>query len=83
MVVPLHKAASGGTPEIIKALIASGADIMARDDNGSTPLHASSMKTGQALLALGADVMARDDDGDTATQWHYFLLSALKKLKLW
>ena len=47
----------------------AGADIMARDDRGQTPLHYAAMwgtpANNQLLLAAGADVMARDKDGNT------------------
>ena len=47
----------------------AGADIMARDDRGQTPLHyAASSDTPaniQALLDAGADAKAKNEDGKT------------------
>ena len=47
------------------------ADVMARDEDGDTPLHkAASFGTSaniQALLAAGADVMARSENGARCT----------------
>lgn len=60
--------------ESIKLLIASGANVNARDDNGNTPLHgASSSFRGftdlpeiiRILLDAGAKVDARNNDGVT------------------
>ena len=58
-----------GTNEIIQALLAAGADITARHECGSTPLHSAASfgtaETIQALLDAGADVMAEEGDGWT------------------
>ena len=57
----LHKAASGGHVECVVALLEAGADIEARNLDGSSPLCVSSSlpdcgATAQALLDHGADV---------------------------
>ena len=63
---PLHRA---GYPEVIQPLLAAGADVMARDVSGSTPLHWAALHDApasiQALLAAGADAKAKDKDGET------------------
>ena len=67
---PLHFAAGYfGTPANIQALLAAGADVMARDENGKTPLHwAAEYGTSANILALladGADGKAKDENGKT------------------
>ena len=58
-----------GTEETIRALLAAGADISARNECGSTPLHSAASRgtaeTIKALLDGGADVMAEEADGWT------------------
>ena len=53
----------------VQAELAAGADVMAREEDGTTLLHfAATSGTPaniQALLAAGADVMARTKDGWT------------------
>jgi ankyrin repeat protein len=50
-------------------MIAAGADVNARDDNGDTPLHYSAGKGHAAgiasLLAAGADAGATNNAGET------------------
>ena len=64
---PLHVAVSHGDAAGVEALVAAGADVMARDGLGWTPLHhAASLAEVAILLAAGADVMARSRyDGRT------------------
>ena len=57
----------------VQAELSGGADVMARNEYGSTPLHYAA-RSGtpaniQALLAAGADVMARDKYGGTPLHW--------------
>ena len=62
---PLHGAAQTGTwnpvaDEVIAALLAAGADVNAKTDNGTTPLHfANTAMAVTALLAAGADPNAK------------------------
>ena len=57
----------------MQPLLAAGADVMARDEDGSTPLHwAASNGTPaniQALLDAGADAKAKNKHGHTP--WDY------------
>jgi len=58
---PLHDAARHGSLEAVQALIDAGADLEARDEDGSTPLmladrhQASSIDISEALLDGGAE----------------------------
>ena len=53
----------------VQAELNKGADVMAREETGVTPLHLAAFHGTpvniQALLAAGADVMARDETGWT------------------
>ena len=71
-VTVLHKALhiySGSRLAIVRQLIAAGADVNARMNDGRTPLHfASGFNVPDAvplLLRAGAAVDARDEDGNT------------------
>lgn len=54
----------------VKALIAAGSNVNAKDEKGVTPLMAASLlghiEVVRALLAAKADVNAKDDEGTTA-----------------
>lgn len=67
---PLHAAAAyNPTPGIVTALVAAGADLDARDDEGGTPLHAAWANRRpivDELLQSGADPLARDERGRVA-----------------
>ena len=68
-VAPIHSAVAGGEVEIVRDLLASGADVHARE-GGFTPLHGAAAEGNvemvQLLLAHGADPNARSDTGKTA-----------------
>ena len=60
---PLHFAS---TAEVVKALVAVGANVMAADSVGRTPLHlAGNAEVAQALIDAGAQVMAENPKGLT------------------
>ena len=65
----LHCAINENQNLIINNLINSGANIMAMDKDGNTPLHFASMMGNDSvvykLLALGANVNAMDGQGVT------------------
>ncbi len=67
---PLIKAVSKGDTTTVRALLAKGADVQARDAAGRTALMYAAENgdptTVQALLTNGADVNARDWQGWTA-----------------
>jgi cytohesin len=67
---PLHYAVlREDKPEAVEALLAHGASVDHRDDQGSTALHHPAnmghLETCRALLAAGADANAQDSYGNT------------------
>src|SRR5579871_5185174 len=60
-------AADFGPPIVVKALLARGARVNARDRQGCTALHYAAwngrVKNVQLLLAAGADVNVKENDG--------------------
>ena len=67
---PLHSAAAGGRLEICKRLVAAGADVNAREQDGFTPLQIAAENEQIELVRLflenGADPLASAADGRTA-----------------
>ena len=66
-------AAQGGHAAAIAALLAAGAEINAKDNDGGTALmlaaeggHAAAI---EALLAAGAEINAKENDGMTALMY--------------
>ena len=74
----LREAAIVGHVETVQALIAAGADILAKDASGATPLHYAAKfghtETVQALIAAGADIDAKDNNGETPLLYATHLL---------
>jgi ankyrin repeat protein len=75
---PLHLAASDGYKEIAELLLASNANVNARDNHLSTPLHQVAASGGHAdlmelLIDHKADVNAVDENG--LTPLHYATLT--------
>ena len=68
-VTPLHSAAAAPSLEIVRALLAAGADPRARQASDFTALHSAAQngdpELAQALLDAGADPEAETDDGRT------------------
>ena len=66
---PLHQAALSGDYDQAATLIAAGADVNARDENGAAPLQyavrASHLDIVTLLLTQGADVNTADRIGET------------------
>jgi ankyrin repeat protein len=67
--ISFHGAAMMGMIELVKQHIASGTDVNAKDDSGSTPLHRAALngrkETVELLIANGAEVNAKDNLGWT------------------
>jgi ankyrin repeat protein len=65
----LHWAAAEGHEDVAEALIAHGADVNLKDNDGDTPLHKVTSRGHkeivELLIAHGADVNAQNNDGHT------------------
>jgi ankyrin repeat protein len=70
---PLHFAAHSGHADVIRVLLAHGANINARNNEGQTPLmiaaDSSQTETVKLLLANHADANLKDNSSHTA--WNY------------
>ncbi len=71
-VQPLHSAAANRHHEICRLLVATGADVDARQGGGFTPMHAAAQHGDSELIELflsaGADPLAATDDGETPAE---------------
>jgi ankyrin repeat protein len=68
-VMPLHSAVATGAVEVVRLLIAHGADVNARQQDEFTPLHGAAengnIEIVQMLLAANASVNSRKEGGIT------------------
>lgn len=68
-VTPLHSAAAGRRPQVVRILLDNDADPTLRQDGGYTPLHSAAMngdvESTSLLLDGGADPDQPADDGRT------------------
>jgi len=69
-VAVINSAAASGRADLVKLVLAAGADPNARQQLGWTALHAAAardnVEMAQALLEAGANPALRNDDGQTA-----------------
>ncbi|MEN6333061.1 MAG: serpin family protein [Phycisphaerales bacterium] len=66
----LHEAGQFDRVDVARALLAHGADVNAKDEDGDTPLHASlshwsGAGIAEMLVLAGADVGAKNNEGKT------------------
>lgn len=65
----LHESVKTGSVDIVKLLLAAGADINVDDDSGDTPLHmaidSENVNILKLLIDSGANVNAKNEDSDT------------------
>ncbi|MGI9239459.1 MAG: ankyrin repeat domain-containing protein, partial [Verrucomicrobiales bacterium] len=61
----LHIAADSGFGQIVKLLLAGGAEIGALTEHGRTPLHLATGAAVRVLIESGADIEAVDEGGRT------------------
>jgi hypothetical protein len=69
----LHRAVLGGYEDVVRLLLAEGADVNAMNDSGETPLHYAAWRADTAiaelLLSHGADTGAETDVSRTPLDW--------------
>lgn len=69
---PLHFASREGHAQVVRLLLAHGADVNAANDRGVTPMHRATQVGGpvfEVLLGAGADVRTADERGRTPLHW--------------
>jgi len=75
----LLEAARDGNIEAVRQHLAAGADVNAKNQNGSTPLHRAAItEIAELLIAKGADVNAKMDNG--LTPLHYAAVEGRKEI---
>jgi ankyrin repeat protein len=75
----LLEAARDGNIEAVRQHLAAGADVNAKNDYGSTPLHRAAItEIAELLIAKGADVNAKMDNG--LTPLHYAAVEGRKEI---
>ena len=64
---PLHRAAYNGHNKLVELLLAKGANVNVKGEEGITPLYLAVFEghgsTAELLISAGADVNAKNDDG--------------------
>jgi len=79
--IPLQKAVEAGDKELVARLLAEGAEVNAKDKDGVTPLHVTTIRGDKEvvvlLLAKGADVNMKDSKGGTPLR----IAAAIRGLK--
>ena len=81
---PLHGVVGEHYFDMARLLIANGANVNAKNDSGTTPLHlAAYPEMVEILVAKGADLESRDSSGSTplhAATEHPELIEVMEKL---
>jgi uncharacterized protein len=69
-VMPLHSGVAGRNMEVVRLLLAAGADVNAAQSEGFTPIHAAAqngqLEMVRLLLDFGADLFQQTENGKTA-----------------
>lgn len=72
-ITPLYAAVLSGHKDVVEFLVAKGADVNAKSNDGYTSLHAAAADGYKDVVALliakGADVNARNNDGVPPLFW--------------
>lgn len=83
-VTAIHAAAARGGVEILSLLLAYGADVTLKNQQGEMPLHiAKNAACIELLIAHGADVNAVDNAGRTALHLAVFQMEHLNLNEYW